>query len=232
MSQLKNIKLNTPTYREIIPSSNKEVIINPFKVGDEKILLMASESQDTTQMIDALKKVINNCVQGATVDDMASFDVEYLFIKIRSVSVGEVAKISLTCPECETANPVDVDLSKTSVKGVKEFKTNVKLTEELIFTMKLPHVDSMAVADSNPDSIVKFIASNVEKVFYGEETIEITPADIEDVVNIINQLTSAQFKELQDYIINIPKMSLDIEYDCTHCNKNNKQTLEGLSDFF
>ena len=232
MSQLKNIKLNTPTYREVIPSTKKEVIINPFKVGDEKVLLMASESKDSTQMIDALKKVINNCVQGATVDEMASFDIEYMFIKIRAVSVGEIADISLVCPECDTANPIKADLSKTIVKGIDEFKTNVKITDELLFTMKLPHVDTMSITDSTPDSIVNFIASNVVKVFYGEETIEVTPEDVDDIVNIINQLTSSQFKELQDYVVNIPKMSLDVEYECSYCSKSNKQTLEGLADFF
>ena len=84
MSQLKNIKINTPTYREIIPSTKKEINITPFKVGDEKVLLIASESKDPAQMVDSLKTVISNCVRGADITELSAFDVEYLFLKIRS----------------------------------------------------------------------------------------------------------------------------------------------------
>ena len=148
------------------------------------------------------------------------------------MSVGESANLMLTCKECETANEFTVDLSSIEVRGVESFSTSVKLTDELAFEMSVPDIDSLAKADSNPESIINFIASNVKRVFYGEETIEVTPNDVEDVVDIINQLTAAQFSDLQKYILSIPKVSYDVDFVCKHCSTENKNTLEGLSDFF
>lgn len=232
MSQLKNIKLATPTYKEIIPSTKKEVTISPFKVGDEKVLLIASESKDVVQMVSSLKTVINNCVEGEVVENLSSFDVEYLFLKIRAVSVGETANLMLACKECETANEFSVDLSALEVRGIEDFNKNVKLTDDLAFEMSTPDIETLAKADSSPESIINFVAANVKNVFYGEETIEVTPDQVEDVVDIINQLTAAQFSDLQKYILSIPKVSYDVEFDCKHCEAKNQNTLEGLSDFF
>lgn len=232
MSQLKNIKLNTPTYREIIPSTKKEVSITPFKVGDEKILLIASESKNPTQMVDSLKTVISNCVNGADIKDLAAFDVEYLFLKIRSISVGETANILLKCNSCEEGNEASIDLTKVDVRGIEDFKTNIKITDDLAFHMKTPGIDSYTGVENNADGIIEFIAKNVEKVFYGEETINIGLSDTQDVVDIINQLTSTQFKELQDYITGTPKVTYDLDFVCKNCSEENNIKLEGLADFF
>lgn len=232
MSQLKNIKINTPTYREILPSNKTEVSITPFKVGDEKVLLIASESKDPKQMVDSLKKVIDNCVQGVEVKDMSSFDVEYLFLKIRSISVGESADILLTCKECETANEAKVDLTKIEVRGLDSFKTKIKITEDLMFLMKTPDIDSYTGVENNPEGVISFIAKNVDKVFYGEETIDIGINETQDVIDIINQLTSSQFKDLQDYITGMPKVTYELDFECKHCQSKNDVKLEGLADFF
>ncbi len=232
MSELKRIKLNTPTYREIIPSSKKEVQISPFKVGDEKLLLIASESKDAKQMIDGLKNVISSCVKGADLTEMAAYDVEYLFLKIRSISVGETATVLLTCTECETANEVKVDLSKIEVRNIDNFVRDIKVTDDLIFKMKTPDIDSYTGIDTTPDGIITFIARNVERVFYGEETIEVSQNEINDVIDIINQCTASQFADMQNYVQTMPKVSYDIEFICKECGHKNTRTLEGLADFF
>jgi len=233
MSQLKNIKLNTPTFKEIIPSNKQEVSITPFKVGDEKVLLMAAESKDNIAMINSLKRVVNNCTHGVELQELASFDLEYLFLKIRAISVGETAKILLTCPECNTANNITVELSEVQVKGIDSFENNVKINDELYFNMKLPELEDYADIDVNdPDTIINFIASNVLKVFYGEESIDVGKNDIKDVVNIIEQLTSQQFEFLKNYVLNIPKVSHDVDFKCSHCDNQTNIVLEGLADFF
>ena len=232
MSQLKNITINTPTYREIIPSTKTEVNITPFKVGDEKILLIASESKDPKQMIDSLKKVISNCVKGAEIQDMAAFDVEYLFLKIRSISVGESADILIPCKECETANENKIDLTKIEIAGLDAFKTKIKVTDDLMFSMKTPDIDSYTGIESTAEGIIEFIARNVDKVFYGEETIDVTENETQDVIDIINQLTSTQFKDLQDYISGMPKVTYELDFECKHCQSKNDVKLEGLADFF
>lgn len=232
MSQLKNIKLKTPTYREIIPSTKSEVSITPFKVGDEKVLLMASESKDSKQIIDSLRKVMVSCVNGVDIDTLSSFDIEYLFIKIRSISVGETADLILKCKSCETGNEYKLDLTKVQVKGLEDFKTNIKITDDLYFEMKMPDMESYVDVTGDAESIIKFISRNVNKVFYGEDVFEITENEYQDVADIIEQLTSNQFMQLQEYVLNIPKLSEDISFACKHCGEANEIKLEGMSDFF
>ena len=232
MSQLKNIKLNTPTYREIVPSSGKEVKIKPFKVGDEKTLLIASESKDTNQMVDSLKRVITSCVIGEEVENLTSYDIEYLFIKIRSKSVGEVTRVGLKCEGCETQNEIAIDLDKIKVINLENRSNKVKVTDDLYLEMKDPSIDIVSNLENSTDGILNFICSMVKIVYYGEEVIEIGPNEVNDVKDIIEQLTANQFVNLQNWITNMPKLHETIEYTCSHCSAENKIELEGLADFF
>jgi len=232
MSQLKNIKLNTPLYSEIVPSTNKEVKIKPFKVGDEKVLLIASESEDKNQMVESLKRVMMNCLVGEEVNNLTSYDVEYLFLKIRSKSVGETAKIGAKCSECETQNEVVVDLDEVKVINLENRNNKIKVTDELFFEMKDPDVDKVNQIENTTEGILKYVSMLVHKVYYGEEVIDVNATDVQDVLDIIEQLTADQFANLQEYVANIPKLSHEISYTCKHCNTNNKLKMEGLSDFF
>jgi len=232
MSQLKNIKLSTPTYREIVPSNKKEIKIKPFKVGDEKVLLIAVESDDTKQIVDSLKRVVDNCVDGEEVENLSSYDLEYLFLKIRSKSVGETSKINVKCPSCDTANEFTVDLQQLEVRGLENFNTTIKINDELVFEMSQPKIDFFVDLDSGIESIMNYIVKSVKTVYYGEEVIEITDADHEDIQNIIEQLTSEQFSKIQDYVTSIPKVSYDVNYTCKHCSTETNTVLEGMSDFF
>ena len=232
MGQLSGIKIATPTYKDTIPSSGKAVKLTPFRVGDEKVLLIASQSKDPKQMVDALKTVVQNCVEGVRIDDLASFDLEYLFIKLRSVSVGETAKIGLACSNCEGSNKLEVDLSSVKVKKNASHKNIVNVTKELIFEMKYPDVGDVDIKDDSIESIIDVIAHSVKNVFNGEETITIGPEDIDDLKNILNSLTSAQFADIQKFFETAPKLSHDVTFKCEHCGFENKHTLEGLASFF
>ncbi len=232
MGQLSGIKIATPTYKDTIPSSGKAVKLTPFRVGDEKVLLIASQSKDPKQMVDALKTVVQNCVEGVKIDDLASFDLEYLFIKLRSVSVGETAKIGLACSNCEGSNKLEVDLSSVKVKKNAEHKNIVKITKELIFEMKYPDVGDVDIKDDSIESIIDVVAHSVKNVFNGDETMTIGPEDIDDLKNILNSLTSGQFTEIQKFFETAPKLSHDVEFKCQHCGFENKHTLEGLASFF
>ena len=232
MSQLKNINISTPTYREIIPSSKKEISIKPFKVKDEKILLMAAESKDDKQMVDSLKKVVENCTEGVEVDKLASYDIEYLFIKIRSKSVGEIAEIGVKCNNCDTQNSVKVDLGEIVVNTENERVKNIKVNDELIFEMREPNIDDVATPTKDADGVVKFLSRCVNKVYYGEDVIDVSPVEYDDVSNILLQLTSSQFQPFQNYINSMPKVTKEISFTCTHCGNVQNNKLEGLSDFF
>lgn len=232
MSGLKNVKLATPTYDAIVPSTGETVKIHPFKVGDEKILLIASESKDPIQMVDSLKQIIGNCVDGVNVNDLASFDLEYLFVKLRSISVGETTEVQIACNNCEEKNKVEVDLSVVEVEKNEDHTDTVKISSELVFKMKYPELKDLATVTDNVESLLDLITNSVKTVFYGEEAIDIGPAEKEDLKNIVEQLTSSQFKLVQDFFATAPKLRHSIDFTCEHCQHPNKQRLEGLASFF
>lgn len=232
MSQLKQINLSTPKYDTIIPSNNQSVKFSPFRVADEKVLLIASESKNAKQMMGALKSVIENCVEGVDLDKLAPFDLEFLFLKLRSVSVGETAELGLRCKECDTLNKVAVDISNVEVLFDENHTDTIKVSDDLIFKMKYPDVDQLASEDDSFESVLNLIAHSVETVFYGEEAITITDAEIPDLIDILNGLTSNQFKELQQFFETQPKLSKTVDYDCGECQHSNTLKLEGLANFF
>lgn len=233
MSQLKNIKVATPTYEEKIPSTKKKIRIKPFRVGDEKVLLLASESKDSKQMIDALKQVITNCTDDVDVNDLAPYDLEYLFVKLRAISVGETSNINIKCNGCEDLHKVSIDLSKLEVTFNPEHKTTIRISDNLGFEMKFASLEALTdVSNQDVDSMLEVIARSVKTVYYGEETFSVGEDEIKDLMNILNELTSAQFNKVQDFFTKAPKLMKEIDFTCKSCGKENSQKLEGLASFF
>ena len=233
MSQLKNIKITTPTYDEEIPSTRKACKIEPFKVGDEKTLLIASEAGDNKQMINALKSVISNCSNIEDVDSLAAFDLEYLFVKIRSVSVGEESKVGVKCNSCEANNEVSIDLSTVEVLRDVAHKPIIRITDTLGFEMKYTNIDDVGnVNPNNVDEMLEIIARSVKTVFSGDETISVGEDEIEDLKGILDSLTTKQFDNIQEFFTTAPKIQKQINFTCKECSEVNDQTLEGLASFF
>ena len=233
MSQLKNIKITTPTYDEEIPSTRKACKIEPFKVGDEKTLLIASEAGDNKQMINALKSVISNCSNIEDVDSLAAFDLEYLFVKIRSVSVGEESKVGVKCNSCEANNEVSIDLSTVEVLRDVAHKPIIRITNTLGFEMKYTNIDDVGnVNPNNVDEMLEIIARSVKTVFSGDETISVGEDEIEDLKGILDSLTTKQFDNIQEFFTTAPKIQKQINFTCKECSEVNDQTLEGLASFF
>ena len=233
MSALKNVKIANPKYDEIIPSTKTRIQIEPFKVGDEKVLLMASESKDPRQMTSSLKQVIRNCCEGVDPEELTSYDLEYLFLKLRSVSVGEIAEIGVKCLHCEVTNQIEVDLTKVEVKQNDSHDDTIKINDDLVFRMKDPDLDEIAKIDQDDvESLMTLICSSVDTVFYGQESIKIGPAEHEDLKGIIDQLTTTQFQKVQEFFTTLPKLSQHISFKCGECQGQNDQTLEGLAAFF
>ena len=231
MSQLKQIKISTPKFDETVPSLKKKVLITPFRVGDEKTLLVAAESKNTKQMMNAMKQVVSNCVEGVEIEDLASFDLEYLFLKLRAVSVGESAEIGVKCLECEKTNKIKVDVSEVKVDFDPSHKKEVKVSDDLMFIMKYPDVSKLE-STNEVDTMMNVISESVDSVIYGDEAIKITDAEKEDLKDIINGLTTKQFAEVRAFFETMPKVKKEIEFACSECSKQNKVTLEGMADFF
>lgn len=232
MSQLRNVKISTPTYKEEVPSSKQKIEIEPFRVGDEKALMIAAESKDGVQMMNALKKVVGNCTT-ANPEELETYDLEYLFLKLRSVSVGEVATIGLPCGECEATNKIDLDISKVKVQFDETHSTTVKISDQLGFEMKAPDLELVSGLDGeNVDDMLKVVAHSIKTVYYGDETISVGEDEWDDLLGILNQLTTDQFSKVQQYFSTQPKLKQDVTFTCGQCEHDNKTTLEGLASFF
>ncbi|MCG7944864.1 MAG: gp26 family baseplate hub assembly chaperone [Candidatus Thiodiazotropha taylori] len=232
MSQLKNIKTIEMEYDDTIPSTGERVKLTPFRVGDEKVLLAASESKDSKQMANAMIQVIDNCVRGITTP-LAHFDYEYLFLKLRSISVGEVAEVQVQCKHCETMNPVSIDLSKIKVHKNDSHSRVVKINQNLGFEMKYPNIEEAAsITGEGLDAVLDTICKSVTKVYHGDETIDISPAEVKDLKELLESLTSSQFTKFQDFFETMPKLYEEVNFTCSGCSTHNEQRLEGLQSFF
>lgn len=234
MGQLSGIKISAPTYSDLVPSTKQKVKLTPFRVGDEKTLMIAAQSKNTKQMIIALKKVISNCVEPVDVDELAPFDLEYLFLKLRAVSIGETANIGIKCASCEEVNPYSIDLSKIKVHETSGHTSMIKISKELAFEMKYPDIDLIdgEFNQDNIDQVFELVASSVKKVFYNEDVIEVGITDRGDLIEMLDSLSTKQFSKIQEFFDTAPKLRETISFSCKSCKTQNEQVLEGLSSFF
>lgn len=233
MSELKRVKLARPEYDEVLPSTGETVKITPYNVGDEKILLMAAESGNQKQMASALTKMIKNNVIGKEVDEMAPVDIEYLFLKLRGVSVGDKPAFRLKCQECDTYNDVNIDLDELEVKKDETHTNIIRITDDLGFEMKYLQIeDAIGVTQENVDDILNLVSKSVKTVFYGDDTITVGKAELADLKSILEELTTTQFQKLSGFFETLPKIEQDVEFDCKKCESQNAFTLRGLADFF
>jgi len=231
---LKNIKLKTPEYDDKVPSTEENIKFRPFTVAEEKLLLIASESSDNKQIADSMRKIITNCT-GIDASTLTYYDIEYLFTKIRSKSVGEVAKLKFSCEKCETENEVGVELDKVYIKRTEDHTNIIKLDENLIFVLKEPQLEALGLYDDDKnsvDNIVNIICNSLKNVQLDDEIIEVNASEIEDAKNLVEQLTSDQFKKISSFFDTMPKTNIDLEFTCSHCSEINKKTLEGMHNFF
>lgn len=231
-------KLNdTPKYDIVIPSTNALVRFRPFLVKEEKVLMMAMESQDSKQILDTVVDTISACV----IDDiprnsLTVFDVEYLFTQIRAKSVGETSTINMSCSECEADTEVTVNIGDIVI-DVPEVETLIPLTDTISIEMKYPSWASLLGDDINEnqsavDVTFRLIAQCIDAVITPDERILMRDQSVDEVNEFIEGMTQEQFTKVREFVESMPRMKKDIEYTCSSCQHNNKYTLEGLADFF
>jgi hypothetical protein len=233
MSQLKGLKVSTPKFNDTIPSTGEKVKLKPFRVADEKVLMLAGQSEDPNEIVNAIEQIIDNCVERNSKTPLSYFDFEYLFVKLRSISVGEVAKFGYKCVSCDHVNQVSIDISKVKIKTNEDKDRNIKISDNLMFRMRYPTVSTIFKSDENSyDSIINLIVDCVETVYHGEDAITVTEAEKEDLKDIIENLSSSQYKGLSEFIDKMPKLREETSFKCEACEKENKVVLEGLKSFF
>jgi len=232
MSQLKSIKVNRPEYVEVIPSNKREVKISPFRVADEKNLMVAANSENSADLANAIENVVENCITGVEVDELAPFDIEYLFLKLRSVSVGESTDLGLKCSECKETTEVNVDLKEIKIKESPDHNPIIKINKELGFEMKYMTLKESLSFDGTDEEIFAMVASSVKTVFWGDETITVDSTNRKDLEEIISELTSGDFEKITNFFDTMPKLSETIDFACSKCGHQNEITIEGMQSFF
>ena len=228
--------LSTPTYELTIPSSGQTVQYRPFLVKEEKILLMANEGGEATEIVRAMKQIIGNCIQnGYNTDNMPLFDVEYIFLKLRSKSVNEFSEVGFRCPECDEVNRVQIDLSSVEIFTDDAHSNKVELTNDIGLIMKYPQLDSINMNDlqsTDVDTIFNVVSSCIDSIYQGEEIYDSGDYTKEEISEFINNLTQEQFLKIQQFFDTMPKLSHTVPYNCSKCEYDEPLLLEGLQNFF
>ena len=233
-------KISTPTYELVIPSTKKKIKYRPFLVKEEKVLIIAMESENTTTIANAVKEVISNCVltRGVKVNELATFDIEYLFLNIRGKSVGEEVEVLVTCPDDgETKVPTVITLDEIEVQFDKDHSRDIKLDDKLSMRLKYPSMDefvksNFTLNDIDVDDTFEIVMSCIEQIYNEEESWSAKDSTKKEMREFVEQLSSKQFKEVEKFFATMPKLSHTINITNPNTGVENEVVLEGLASFF
>lgn len=234
-------KISTPTYELNLPSTGKKVQYRPFLVREEKLLVLALESEDSKEITTAMKAVIKNCIQtrGIKVETLPTFDIEYLFLNIRGKSVGEEIEVNVICPDDEqTTVPIMLNIDDIKVQKSKEHSNKIQLDNSLIMEMKYPSLEQFIKSnfdfseENSMEQSFELISSCVDKIYNEEEvwsTADVTKKEMND---FLEQMNSKQFKQVEKFFETMPKLSHDITVKNPVTGVESTVVLEGLASFF
>ena len=233
-------KISTPTYELEIPSTKKKIRYRPFLVREEKILIIAMESEDTAQIAGAVKDVITSCIlsRGVKVNEFSTFDIEYLFLNISGKSVGEEVEVLVTCPDDGvTKVPVTIGLDEIQIQVDEKHSRDIKLDDTLMLRMKYPSMDqfiknNFATNEVNVEDTFEIVSECIEQVFSEEESWSAKDCTKKELKEFIEQLSSKQFKEVENFFATMPKLSHTITVKNPNTEVESEVVLEGLASFF
>tara|TARA_B100002019_G_scaffold231751_1_gene205467 strand:+ start:117 stop:833 length:717 start_codon:yes stop_codon:yes gene_type:complete len=233
-------KIATPTYELVIPSTKKKIKYRPFLVKEEKVLIVAMESEDTKQIASAVKDVIRSCIitRGIKVEQLSTFDIEYLFLNIRGKSVGEEVEVLITCPDDGTTKvPTLIDLDSIQIQYDDNHSRDIKLDDQLTLRMRYPSMNefiqnNFVVADAGVEDTFGIIMSCIEQIYNEEESWSAADCTEKELKEFIEQLNSKQFKEIETFFATMPKLSHTIVVKNPNTGVDNEIILEGLASFF
>ena len=233
--------VETPRYELTLPSSDVKVQYRPFLVKEEKLLIIAMESEDTKQITTAVQNVLKNCIltRGIKVEKLATFDIEYLFLNIRGKSVGEEVEVMITCPDDgETQVPAVINLDDIKINETKEHTRDIKIDDTLSLRMKYPSMDEFVKNNfdisegMDIEDTFELIASCIEQVYSEEESWNASDCSRKELVDFIDQLGTKQFKEVENFFATMPKLSHTLKVVNPKTKVENEILLEGLQSFF
>jgi len=231
-------KLNDkPKYEMKIPSIAQNVRFRPFLVKEEKVLMIAQESENTSDILHAVVDTLDACVDGGVPKSkLTVFDVEYMFVKLRAKSVGETASVNVECNHCKKHNKVDINLEELHIEVPDANASLIELTEDITLEMKWPNYLDLASLPSQDtsDSKVAFHILNrsLSAVITGDERIDMKDESEAEIEAFVESMNRDQFEKMQHFIESMPKLAHDVEFSCEHCGEENTKTLEGMASFF
>ena len=231
----------TPTYELELPSTGKKVKYRPFLVKEEKLLVLALETENTKDISTAIKTVLKSCIQsrGVKVENLPTFDIEYLFLNIRGKSVGEEVEVNLIAPDdSETQVPVTINIDDIKIQKSEDHNKKVKLDDTLMMEMKYPSLDQFIQSnfdfgdDVSMDQSFDLIASCIDKIYNEEEVWSTADCTKKEVKDFLEQMNSLQFKEIEKFFETMPKLSHSVTFTNPKTKGESTVVLEGLSSFF
>ena len=228
-------KINSsPRYELVIPSTGQTIRYRPYLVKEEKVLMIAFESGDQKQAMQAIADTLEACIdENITVRKLTTFDVEYLFTQIRSKSVGEVASVILKCSECETQNDYSLDVSTIEV-DVPELDKDIQLTEDIVLNLKFPEYESMIKSKFDGTRLsdgFSMIGACIDTILTEDERYDVADVSQKELDEFLESLTTEQFSKITAFLAKVPTIQHDAEFMCGNCGHENKIELRGLRDF-
>ena len=238
-------KINTPTYELTLPSTGKKIKYRPFLVREEKILIMALETEDTEQITNAVVDIISGCIltKGVDVTKLATFDIEYLFLNVRSKSVGESVEVNVICPDDnKTSVQVEIDIDSIKIQKTKGHKNIIKLDDQYSMKLKYPSMTEFIESNfesgndggegSDIDKSLSMITSCIEMIYDNEESWDASDSSQQELEEFIEQLNSKQFKSIEKFFETMPKLSHKVKVTNPKTGVESQVVLEGLASFF
>lgn len=234
-------RIATPTYELELPSTGETIKYRPFLVKEEKLLVIALESEDTKQITTAIKNVIKNCIEtkGIKVETLPTFDIEYLFLNIRGKSVGEEIEVNIICPDDEeTSVLTKINVDEIHVQKDENHTNKIKLDESLMMEMKYPSLEQFIKNNfdlSNKNTIdqsFELVSSCVDKIYNKDEVWVAADVTKKELMEFLDQMNTSQFKQIEKFFETMPKLSHTIKVINPKTKVESEVLLEGLSSFF
>lgn len=234
-------KISVPTYELTIPSSKEKIKVRPFSVKEEKMLLMALESENMVDIANTVKQVINNCIISGEVDvdKLPFFDIDYMFIFLRAKSVGESVEVKMTCNnivdgnKCGEIFDADMDINKCEILYQEDVKDDIKLDKDKGVKMKYPSYAAMRKLESNPiDAKTDIIIQSIEYIYDKKGVYPARDHSREELTEFIEGLTEANYKKLEKFVSSFPTFAVLLEKKCPKCGFHHKVRYTDFYDFF
>lgn len=229
--------VNSPKYSTVLPSSGEEVNYRPYTVKEEKVLMIALESKDQKQMLRAMKDVIGACIEGIDPQKLTTFDIEWVFLKLRSKSVGENVDLRMKCQseDCKETTDIKLNMEEIQMDGDPQMKT-IEITDTVGVTVRYPTVEMVEKYDQDKlqtvDGAFDMLVGCIDSIYDADTIYDCKNENPDDVREFVDNLTSEQFKDVASFFESVPQVKHTLNWKCSGCGKDNELELKGLESFF